>query len=248
MVTQLERNPKSLSSLATKLFESLGLLNKGSADIAAGVVDKSVAEQELAVTPPSLNVTRVGGVAALIASAGAAALALFNVDKGEDPAGVVAAAYGGTALIVTASLIAVAVIVSADIRARCLATHAEKPGELVEAEPAEAAATSSQVFRTAWDDAVRRLEGAKDGLVQARGNGLAYARLWLESCGAAGIVEDLTPPASLRDEHARMSASLARISGLLEKLVDDQSSQSRLGDEIIMHVADMRSTVINLPT
>jgi hypothetical protein len=63
-------------------------------------------------------VTRVGGLTALIASAGAAALAIFNVHKGVDQASVVVAAYVSVGAIVAASLLTAAIIISADIRAR----------------------------------------------------------------------------------------------------------------------------------
>jgi len=53
-----------------------------------------------------------------VAAVGAAAIALFNVDKNKDPHTVVAAAYASVGIIVAAALITAGIIVVADIRAR----------------------------------------------------------------------------------------------------------------------------------
>lgn len=106
-----------LAQVVTKAFESLGVLNKGSAAAAAA---PDAAATTTAVTPVSsnaLNVTRVGGLAALVSSVGAAAIALFGVKTTDKPA-IVAAAYASVGAIVAAALIAAAVIVAADIRTR----------------------------------------------------------------------------------------------------------------------------------
>jgi hypothetical protein len=100
-----------------QLFEAIGILNKGSAN-APAAPDASQAEGGEPVSTNALNVTRVAGIASLITGAGAAALAVFRVNAGKDPHGVVAAAYGSVGLIVATALIATAVIVAADIRAR----------------------------------------------------------------------------------------------------------------------------------
>jgi hypothetical protein len=114
------------AKVVATIFESLGVLNKGSAQAAA-----APSASETSVVQPissnALNVTRVGGVGALIAAAGVAALAIFNVKKDEDPHSIVVAAYASVGLIVASALIAVAVILAADIRARASIATATAP-------------------------------------------------------------------------------------------------------------------------
>lgn len=106
-----------IASLVTRVFEAFGLLNKGSAESPAAP-DPSEADKVQPISSNALNVTRVTGVGALIAGAGAAALNVFGVDKAHDRIAIVVAAYAAVGLIVAAALVAVAVIVAADIRAR----------------------------------------------------------------------------------------------------------------------------------
>jgi hypothetical protein len=112
--------------LGSWIFERLGVLNPGSSE-AAAVPDPADAEKVGPVTSNALNVTRVGGVTALIAGAGAAALALFNVDKATDRTAIVVAAYGSVGLIVSAALLVTAIIIVADIRARATIAVATSP-------------------------------------------------------------------------------------------------------------------------
>lgn len=130
-----------LPSLATRVFESVGVLNLGTAKLAAGAADaaEGTPAAEAPIKATALNVTRVTGVGALIASAGAAALALFSVDKAKDDVAIVVAAYASTGFVVGAALIAVALIVSADLRAR--ATSAT-PTTAAAAAPADGEATT----------------------------------------------------------------------------------------------------------
>jgi hypothetical protein len=101
----------------TWLFEKLGVLNKGSSATSAAPDPGEVDQQVQAVSTNALNVTRVGGLATLVTAVGAAALAIFKLDKGTTPAAR-AAAYASVGVIVAAALIAAAVIIAADIRAR----------------------------------------------------------------------------------------------------------------------------------
>jgi hypothetical protein len=241
----MKRDQKSLSVLVTKALESVGLLNKGSADIATGNVSQESAAEKLAVVPPALNVTRVSGFAALIASVGAAALAIFNVDKSKDSVGVVAAAYGSVGLVVAASLIAAAVILYADIRARM-----EGPAAATAAVKLMTAnnASGATGIRGHWDEAVKRLETVNAALAGARGDRLRYAELWLDASGTTGIVSGSSPDDDLRDEHARLLAAQGRITELLEHLIGDYSEHTADVGEIALLVRKMRETVNNLPS
>jgi hypothetical protein len=120
------RTAGGLAHAIATFFESVGLLNKGSAD-AQAVPDDAEATKIQPIVSNSLNVTRVGGLAALVASVGAVALAIFNVNKKTDPANVVMAAYLGAGAIVVAALLTAAIIVSADIRARTSVAVAHSP-------------------------------------------------------------------------------------------------------------------------
>jgi hypothetical protein len=123
-----------LAHAITKFFESIGLLNKGSAD-ASAVPNTTEAAQVQPIVSNSLNVTRVGGLAALITSVGAVALAVFNVNKKSDPVPVVVAAYISVGVIVVAALLTAAIIISADVRARTSVAVAHSPESPAPAKP-----------------------------------------------------------------------------------------------------------------
>lgn len=137
------RSPGLAHAVAT-FFESIGLLNKGSAD-ANAVPTAAEAAQVQPIVSNSLNVTRVGGLAALVTSVGAVALAIFNVNKKTDPAIVVMAAYLGAGAIVVAALLTAAIIIAADVRSRtAVATaHSQSPQPST-TEPPPAAAQNHQ--------------------------------------------------------------------------------------------------------
>lgn len=113
--TATKRTGFSVVKIVGLIGEAIGLLNKGSAKAPAA---PGAGAAEPAVSANSLNVTRVGGVGALISAAGGAALLLFHVNKMNDPHSEVVAAYISIGVIVAASLIAVAMIITADIRSR----------------------------------------------------------------------------------------------------------------------------------
>jgi len=83
-----------VTKAVVQALEAIGLLNKGSADAAAAAA---------AISDDALNMTCVGGVAAEIASAGAASLVLFGVGKVKDRASIVVSAYLATGAIVVAA-------------------------------------------------------------------------------------------------------------------------------------------------
>lgn len=199
----------------TLAFEAIGLLNKGSADIAAGDPKAKEEAGDLPVPTNSLNVTRVGGTGAVIAAAGAAALTLFNVDKGTDKVAVVVAAYASTGAIVAAALVTSAIIISADIKARSSAT----PGGGNSKSPAAATVTpaESASFKNAWESALGRLEAVKSALPAADRN--TASTLWLDAKASEGFTASLTPPKDLADEHARVSSAQTRGCQLLEALI-----------------------------
>jgi len=116
---------EGLGKWATQAFEALGVLNKGSSKAPPVPAPNQVDQPVQAVSTNALNVTRVGGLATLVTAVGAAALAIFKLDKGTTPAPR-AAAYASVGLIVAAALVAAAIIIAADIRARtAVATSAK---------------------------------------------------------------------------------------------------------------------------
>jgi hypothetical protein len=118
--------PKSLAGWAGTLFETLGLLNKGSAR-AQAVPDASDAAKTGQISSNTLNVTRVGGITTLIGAAGSAALLILNVNKTADRAPIVVAAYLSIGAIVATALLTVAIIIAADVRARTAVAAAATP-------------------------------------------------------------------------------------------------------------------------
>lgn len=138
---------KGLAQAITTFLESIGLLNKGSAD-AQAALDTDETAQIQPISSNTLNVTRVSGLATLITVVGAAMLGVFNVNKKADPPSVVVGAYVSVGVVIAAALLTAAVIISADIRSRTtvavahypdprpLAGQGEIPRTTVEAAPA----------------------------------------------------------------------------------------------------------------
>jgi hypothetical protein len=122
------RQPTGFAATATKLLEAVGVLNKGSSESAA-TPKANDAEQMSGISSNALNVTRVGGLAALIAAVGAAALAIFNVNKATDKASIVVAAYISVGVIIASALLTVAIIISSDIRARAASNPTSSPSD-----------------------------------------------------------------------------------------------------------------------
>jgi hypothetical protein len=118
--------PKSFAGWVGLVFESLGVLNKGSVKAQAAPDTSDIANLQ-PISSNALNVTRVGGIGTLISAAGGAALILFNVNKKTDRAPIVVAAYVSVGVIVAAALVTVAVIIAADIRARTAIATATAP-------------------------------------------------------------------------------------------------------------------------
>lgn len=242
-MTSATRNSSGLPAILTRAFESIGLLTKGTAAVATG--EAGAEQTPAAVSPvkaPALNVTRVTGVSALIASAGGAALALYGVDKDKDPASTVAAAYGSSGLIVASALIAVAVIVVADIRARSsVAASAAAVGA-----PTATRQTGTKAdLKSAWSSAIDMLHAVEDAL-PANGTRVQYSKLWLNARASTGFSDDLQPPDELRDEHAKLLAGQERICDLLKTMTDDQAHESAVGAEVRAIVTEMRSTLAGI--
>lgn len=214
MPGELDRG-QGVAQWTTKALESIGLLNKGSAAIAAGEAKDEA--NELPVASPSLNVTRVGGTAAVITAAGAAAITLFNVKAGTDPDSIVVAAYASTGLIIAAALVTTAIIISADIKARSSAA----PG-------AGTSKADTKDFKGAWTDALSRLRDVKDALPAADRD--AAAGLWLNAKATGGFTAALTPPAGLADEHALLLAAQTRSCTLLEELILHHADVARVNE------------------
>ncbi len=142
-----------LAKALTTIFESLGILNKGSA-AAAAAPEPSEVDQVQGVSSNSLNVTRVGGLAAVIAGVGAAALAVFEVDKAHDHASIVVAAYVSVGVIVAAALLTTGVIIAADIRARSAIAVATTPKTAPDAEnvkSVQGAANTKEALTRAYE-------------------------------------------------------------------------------------------------
>lgn len=227
------RNPGWAATI-TRLFEAIGVLNKGSAESAA-TPKADDAAQTAGVSSNALNVTRVGGLTAFIAAAGAAALAIFNVNKATDKASIVVAAYISVGVIITAALLTAAIIISSDIRGRTAAsTPPTSPsGSAASTSSAKAETASVNSFDNAWyravsmlHDAVDRLERTPETPTDSWVDGSTAA--WLEAAASTGKTQNLHP---LDDDqatlHARLSAGQSSLVSLLDKLVKDQSPRQK---------------------
>lgn len=228
--------------LITTVLESMGVLNEGTAALSKGETPKESAIAAAPIKSPALNVPRVGGFATAIAAMGAAALSLFKVEKATDPESVVAAAYAATGFIVGAALIAAAVIISADIRARAVATA--PPAD--DGDPSPSAETPAVAgFIEGWGKAIDRLKSVASQL-PIRGERNEYSKLWMDAKASTGFSEGIEPSAELRDEHARLLAGQERVCELLEELRTDQSDARNVCDEIKSVVDEMQSTLNTL--
>ncbi len=225
-----------LVKAVTTLLESIGVLNKGSADSAATPTVGDAA-QTAGVSSNTLNVTRVGGLAAFIASAGAAAIAIFNVNKATDKASIVVAAYISVGAIVAAGLFTAAIIISSDIRARSAVNPIPSPspspssppsGAADGTGPAKSATTDASAFGDAWyralsmlHDALARLEHTPVSPAQGWVDGATAA--WLDAAASSGKTQSLHPAEDQATLHARLTTGQASVVSLLEKLANDSA-------------------------
>jgi hypothetical protein len=211
--------------MATRLLETVGLLNKGSAGSAATPMVNDAA-QTVGVSNNALNVTRVGGLAALISGAGAAAVAIFNVNKVTDKASIVVAAYISVGVIVASALLTAAIIISSDIRARVAlnAPAAAGSGPAGSTSSAKAKTAGANSFGDAWyralsmlHDAVDRLERTPESPAGEWVDGSTAA--WLDAAASAGKTQDLHPADDNQATlHARLRAGQSSVVSLLDKL------------------------------
>jgi hypothetical protein len=244
----LERG-NGLSLFFTTIFEALGILNKGSAGLSKGDSDTKDAAEAAAIpiVSTSLNVTRVGGMAAAIAGAGAAALALFNVDKLKDPAAIVVAAYASSGFIVGAALIAAALIISADTRSRGMTAADTGKSAGKDTTPPDSAPSTAKSFKEAWSSAVASLEAVSSQLPPPKGTRNEYSRLWLDAKASTGFTTSLKPPGDLVDEHARLAAGQQRLCQLLEDMTRGSAAEAEDQSEVRALVAQMSTTFAGIP-
>lgn len=215
------RNP-GVATWVTKLFEIIGVLNKGSSRSAA-TPKADDAAATAGVSSNALNVTRVGGLAAFIASAGAAALAIFNVNSTTTRAPIVVAAYLSVGAIVAAGLLTAAIIISADIRARVAANPAPSPsGSTGGKALAKAAPADADNFGDAWYRALSMLHGAVDRLDRAPDSPADAAKdaasaAFMKASASDGKTKDLKPAGGEQATlHALLSTGQSSVVSQLE--------------------------------
>jgi hypothetical protein len=235
------RNSVGFAGLATRLFETIGVLNKGSAQSAA-TPKADDAAQTAGVSSNALNVTRVGGLTAFIASAGAAAIAIFNVNKTTDKASIVVAAYVSVGVIVASGLLTAAIIISSDIRGRVAAANpapapAPAPaGTAANSDVLNAAAADANKFGDAWYRALSMLHDAVDRLNRAPDEAIAA---WLDATASTGKTQNLRPAddgqATL---HARLSAGQSSVVALLGQIANDGATDNTTAIARIQSVLD----------
>lgn len=205
-----------LVKTAAKIFESIGLLNKGSSTSAATPTSGEAAETA-GINSNTLNVTRVGGLGAVIAGVGASALAIYNVNKDEDATAIVVAAYASVGAIVAAALLTVAIIISADIRSRASAN-------LAASHMATAKTSEPDQFADTWQNALAKLEGALDRSAKRPDES---ANAWFDASASSGPTAKLTPPDDKANLHAQLQAGQSFVLSSLEKLITEQGENKR---------------------
>jgi hypothetical protein len=235
MATELPTSAKrgrGLVKAVSTVLESVGILNKGSANSPATPSAASAAVTS-GISTNSLNVTRVAGLAALVTAIGAAALAVFNVDKSKDPAVVVSTAYVSVGAIIVASLFASAIIISADIRARVVAENAYvKAG----------ARTEAPEFVKAWKEQLSVLKGVLGRLRNGTQNVRAA---WLDASATAGPISTLAPDPTQSALQAKLSVGHKQILALLEDLLteaDPAATKRKLTE--VQELADLMESAL----
>jgi len=218
--TSTEPRDSGVAVWVTQIFESLGVLNKGSSKSAA-TPSADDAAQATGVNTNSLNVTRVGGLAATITAAGAAALAIFKVtSKTKVP--IVVAAYASVGVIVAAALLTAAIIISADIRGRTAVQGAAQPKAKTAPSPAK-----PEAFSAAWQEVLKQLTGVHERM----GHGTEPALdLWLDAAGTEGLTAHLSPAAGQETLHAQLTACRSRVVSKYRSRIDiDLTDTAGLG-------------------
>ncbi|MER5445509.1 hypothetical protein ABT052_24195 [Streptomyces sp. NPDC002766] len=175
----------------------------------------------------ALNVTRVLGLGSLITGTGAAALALFGVDKTDDPS-VVVAAYASVGVIVAAALLTAAIIVSADIRARvAMNAPTALPASVkrTTAQGLSAGGSDTAAFVAAWHDALDVLRGALKESEQYVDDQLTA---WLDACASTHRTALLQPAEEQRAMHDRLQASQRLVLARFESLIGEEDARTRM--------------------
>jgi hypothetical protein len=215
MPTSQKRRPASPVRGFVKALEAVGVLNKGSADSPATPLTDEAAKTT-GVNTNSLNVTRVGGFASTIAAVGAAALAIFNVDKAKDAPSIVVAAYISVGAIIAAALVTVAIIINADIRSRVTVETTARQTE----SQTEQSASFIEAWRRALDlmsSVIARLQRRPEEPFDA----------WLDASASFGPAMQLKPSKDQQGVHALLQAGHSRILSKLEHLIDEKDARKR---------------------
>jgi hypothetical protein len=226
------RKSTGFAAILTTVLEAVGVLNKGSAGSAA-TPKIGDAAQTAGISSNALNVTRVGGLAALISGAGAAAIAVFNVNKGTDKASIVVAAYISVGVIVAAALLTAAIIISSDIRARVAASAPPPALGPASTDAAKAEAAAAKSFRDAWyralsmlHDAVDKLERTPESPADGWLDGSTAA--WLDAVASTGKTQDLHPADDAQASlHAGLRAGQSSVVSLLGKLANGRNPSDK---------------------
>jgi hypothetical protein len=217
------------ATVTTKIFEWLGLLNTGSSQ-SPPTPNTEEATKTTGVSTNSLNVTRVGGFAAFIAAAGAAALAVFNVNKATDKPAIVVAAYISVGVIIAAALFTAAIVISTDIRSR-VTMNLEPSLTNLAPSSTTVSATGTKAFDDAWKQALDVLKGIHTRLQHKTEDPLDA---WLDGSATSAVTEQLHPTDDRQTDHARLQACQSRVLSKLEGLIgeNDHTKIQNTQDEI----------------
>jgi hypothetical protein len=202
--------------LVTRLFEAVGVLNKGSAASAA-TPPTDVAAQTTGVSNNALNVTRVGGLASLVTVVGSAAFAIFKVSN--QPVAVKVAGYASVGVIIAAALITAAIITSADIRSRTVLNAQAASPSAASATPASQQATDAGSFKSTWYQALSMLHAAVDifdAIDEPRWMHGGVTNAQIQADAAGRLTNNLHPDPDQATLHAKLQAGQAKVVSLLQ--------------------------------
>jgi hypothetical protein len=222
----------------TKALESIGLLNKGSSKTSATPSPGEDAGT-VGISTNSLNVTRVGGMTSLTVAVGTAALTLFQLNAGT-AAEARAAAYLAVGFMVSAALIATAIILQSDVRARARL-------EISAQDQSARLNLSDTAFRAQWEEIVSNLEYSLI-LVMRSGPDAAFEALRV----AKSTLEPsrtITPSAANATSNARLIALQTHIVSsftYLASAAQTRQSTDQATEAVFPALGSMRSLAEDL--
>jgi hypothetical protein len=205
-------------------------------------------EAPKAIESNALNVTRIGGIASTITAVGAAATGIFTISETDKVAQKVAIT-AATGAIVAVALVAVAIIIAADLRAR---TEAEccKGGATTDTSAAAATTDAAKAkakaeYKAAITEAVSDVD-RQVGNISENANRESLRSIAFLYTGLARTIEKLSPPERWSVVHNSVVAQAESLAKDATTLADtaDADQRASLIEVFRVRVDQLRTRVL----